>query len=138
LGLVGVVVHENHDALLREDELRECGPVVNAHGNFGGDIGPFCKSGGFEGLGIVAHADEIGVADEDGDDVVGVGGDPLGDVCEVFLGGARIEEVARGVAVEDCVVDRVGLALQHADAVVELVGDAQGLVGAGVVGVDER
>ena len=89
-------------------------------------------------MGVVAHADEIGVADEDGDDVVGVRGDPLRDVCKVLLAGAGIEEVAGGVAVEDCVVDPVGLALKHADAIIELVGDAQGLVSAGIFGVDER
>jgi hypothetical protein len=103
----------------------------------GRGVGPFCKAGRFEGLGVVAYADEVGVADEEGDDVVGVCGDPAGDVCEVFLRGAGVEEVAGGVAVEDCVVDPVGLALQHADAVVELVGDAQGLVCGGVVGVDK-
>lgn len=104
----------------------------------GRGVGPFCKTGRFEGLGVVAYADEVGVADEEGDDVVGVCGDPAGDVCEVFLRGAGVEEVAGGVAVEYCVVDPVGLALQHADAVVELVGDAQGLVCGGVVGVDKR
>ena len=61
----------------------------------------------------------------------------MSDVCEVFLSGAGVEEVARGVAVKDCVVNPVGLALQHADAIVELVGDAQGLVCGGVVGVDK-
>lgn len=88
-------------------------------------------------MGVVAHADEVGVADEEGDDVVGVGGDPAGDVCEVFLCGAGVKDVTGGVAVEYCVVYIVGLALQHADAVVELVGDAQGLVCGGVVGIDK-
>ncbi len=138
LGLVGVVVHEDDGAFLGQDQLRERGPVVEGHGDLGRGVGPFCEAGGFEGLGVVADTDEVGVADQDGDDVVGVGGDPAGDICEVFLGGASIEEVAGGVAVEDCVVDVVGLALQHADAIVELVGDAQGLVCGGVVGVDKR
>ena len=41
------------------------------------------------------------------------------------------------MAVIDRVVDEVGLALEHTDAVVELVEDAEGLVGSGVVGGDE-
>ena len=72
LGLIGVVVHENDCALLREDELGQRRPVADGHGDFGRDVGPFGQARGLEGLGIVADAYEVGVADEDGDDVVGV------------------------------------------------------------------
>ena len=84
LGLVGVVIHEYDCPLLREDELGQRGPVVNAHGDFGRGVSPFRQARGFEGLGVVAHANEIRVTDEDGDNVVRVCGDPLGDVCEVI------------------------------------------------------
>ena len=51
-----------------------------------------------------------------------MGADPGGDVGEVFEGGAGVEEVAGGVAVGDRVSGGVvvGLALEHANAVVEL------------------
>ena len=62
---------------------------------------------------------------------------PGGDGPEIGLCGPGIEDVARGVAVIDCVVDEMGLALKHADAVVELSEDGEVLVGGGVVGEDE-
>lgn len=41
------------------------------------------------------------------------------------------------MAEEDGAVGDVGLDLEHADAIVELADDAEGLVGCGIVGLDE-
>ena len=62
---------------------------------------------------------------------------PGGDGPEIGLCGPGIEDVAGGVAVIDCVVDEMGLALEHADAVVELGENGEVLVGGGVVVEDE-
>ena len=62
---------------------------------------------------------------------------PASNISEIVLKGAGIEDVVGGVAGIDGAIDIVGLALDHADTVVELGDDRVGLVGSGVVGADE-
>ena len=119
--MVGVVVEEDDDALVGQDHFGEGGPVREGHGDFGGGVGVGGEAGGLERGGEVADADVVAVADQDGHDVVGVGFHPAGDVGEIGLGGAGVEEVAGGVAVVQRIADQVGLPLQHANAVVELL-----------------
>lgn len=64
-------------------------------------------------------------------------GNPFCHSGEVVGHGAGVEDVTGGVAEEDRAVGDVGLDLEHADAVVELVDDIVGLVGGGIVGLDE-
>lgn len=87
------------------------------------DVGILGQAAGFKRRGIIADADEVAVADEEGDDVEWVGLHPGGNICKILLRSACVEQVAGGVAVRYRVRSGVvvGLALQHADAVVELV-----------------
>ena len=61
-GLVGVVVHEDDDALASQDHGAEGGPGGDVHGDLRGDVGELGEARGFEGGGVVAYADEVGVA----------------------------------------------------------------------------
>ena len=81
------------------------------------------EAAGFKRRGVIANADEVAVADEEGDDVEWVGLHPGSNVSKILLRGACVEQLAGGVAVRYRVRSGVvvGLALQHADAVVELV-----------------
>ena len=137
LGLVGLVVEEDDDALAGEDHAAQGGPVVQAHGDLVRGVDEVDEAGVDDGGGVVARTDEVGVAHEDGEDVVGVLAQPLDDGGQVGLEGADVEDVAGGVAEPERVVLPMGLELQHADAVVELGGDGEGLVGGPVAGHGE-
>ena len=97
------------------------------------------QTASFKRCGVIADADEVTVADEDGDDIVWVGLHPGGNVCKILLRGACIEQVAGGVAVRYRIRSGVvvGLALQHADAIVELVEHRKLLIGGCIVGLDK-
>ena len=97
------------------------------------------QAASFKRCGVIADADEVTVADEDGDDIVWVGLHPGGNVCKILLRGACVEQVAGGVAVRYRIRSGVvvGLALQHADAIVELVEHRKLLIGGRIVGVDK-
>lgn len=110
-GLIGFVIHEDDGALAGQDKLRQSGPVVGGEPGFGGDVGVFAQAAVFDGMGVVAYVDEVAVADEDCDDVVGVGADPGRHVAEVGFDGAGVEEGAGGVAVVKGVILHVRLAL---------------------------
>ena len=45
---------------------------------------------------------------------------PAGDIGKVFFGSTGVEKVAGCVAVIHCAIYKVGLALEHANAVIEL------------------
>ena len=81
------------------------------------------QAAGFKGCGVIADVNEVAVADEEGDDVKWVGFHPGGDICKILLRSACVEQIARGMTVRYRVRSGVvvGLALQHADAIVELV-----------------
>ena len=87
------------------------------------DIGISGQAASFKRRGVIADPDEVAVADQEGDDVEWMGLHPGSNVCKILLRGASIEQVAGGVAVRYRVRGGVvvGLALQHADAIVELV-----------------
>ena len=91
---VGLVVEEDDYPLLGENHACQGRPVVESHGNLGWDVGELCETRVFERSGEVVGVHVVAVADEDGDDVVWVDFDPVGDFGEVRLGGAGVEEVA--------------------------------------------
>lgn len=62
---------------------------------------------------------------------------PLSDFGEVGFYGSGVEEIARGVACVHGSVYVVGLELEHADAVIQLSGDAQGLITSGIISDSE-
>lgn len=110
-GLVGFVVHEDDGPFAGEDQFGKGGPVVDGERDVRRDVGVSAQAAVFDGTGVVSDVDEIAVAEEDGDDVVGVGLDPRGHVAEVGFDGAGVEEVAGGVAVVECAVHNVRLSL---------------------------
>lgn len=71
-GLVGVVVHEDHDALSAQDHAGERGPVVERHGDLRGDVGVVLEAGLFEEGYVVVDFGVVAVSEEDGDYVEGV------------------------------------------------------------------
>lgn len=77
LSLVGLVVHEDDDALAGEDHFGEGRPIVEGHGYFGGVVYIFGEAGVDNRVCVVADADIVAVDEEDGDYVVGVVIHPL-------------------------------------------------------------
>ena len=122
LGLVCVVIHKYDNAFTQQDHRAECWPGGDVHGDLRRNVGILGQATGFKRRGVVADADEVAVTDEEGDDVEWVALHPGGNICKILLRSACVEQVAGGVAVRYRVRSGVvvGLALQHADTVVEL------------------
>lgn len=66
--------------------------------------------------------------------IIGVPLNPAFKIGKVTFGGASVQDVTAGVAVIHGSVDQVCLALQHTDTIIQLMEEAQGLIGSGVVG----
>lgn len=73
------------------------------------------------GRDIVLHGREVRVHDKEGHYIVWMVVEPIRQSLQLRLPCSCIQKVAGGVAVVDGVVHPVGLALKHANAVVELV-----------------
>jgi hypothetical protein len=145
---VEVVVDERYDALLLEQHLAKGGPVCKLHGGLWRLVDVLVQSGGSDRLVEVLGCNErfavrvlvlvVVVAEDDRDDIEGVCFDPCYDLLQVVLDRAGVEEIARCVAVVESTVDVVGLALQHANAIVQLLSHAVVLVTAYVALLSER
>ena len=83
LCLVCVVVEKDDHALGAEDHFSQRGPIICGKRDLGRGVRVAAKAAGFEGSGVVAYADGVGVAKEDGEDVVRVPRDPGCDGAEV-------------------------------------------------------
>ena len=70
----------------------------------------------------------VAVTDQDGNDVEWMSPHPACYVGKIFFGCASIQKIAGGMAVVHCVVDPVGLALKHADSIIELSDNSELLV----------
>ena len=57
------------------------------------------QTASFKRRGVITDADEVAVADEEGDDVEWVGLHPGRNVCKILLRGTCVEQIAGGVAV---------------------------------------
>ena len=136
--MVGIVVHEDDGAGIREDEGVEGGPIGGIHGDLRRDIGVTGEARLYEGRRVILDSDKVSIADQKGDDVVRVCSQPGGNICKVRFGCTNVEKITGGVAVVDGIVYKMGLALEHTDAVVELIEDIEGLVSSDIVGGDER
>lgn len=127
--LVRVVIHEDNDALLRQDHFGESRPLIEAHR----DVRRFVEVVGqvrlLKDLTVVSWLNEVAVDNEEGYDIVWVVADPIADFVELLEVSTSVQKVARGVTAEDRSVDVVRLALNHADTVVELNSDTAILVG---------
>lgn len=64
LDLVGVVVHEYHRSLVRQDHLRESRPVVQTHGDLRRFVGVIDEARVLDGTRKVAGHDEVRIANE--------------------------------------------------------------------------
>ena len=73
--------------------MRKCSWVL------GWNVGVLLEAGSLERRGVVTHANEVAVADEESDYVVWVGFHPGSDNCEVFFGSTGVEKVARGMTI---------------------------------------
>lgn len=60
--------------------------------------------------------------------------DPACYVGKVALGGTSVQEVTAGMTIVHSSVDKVGLTLQHTNAIVQLMDDVQSLIRSRVVG----
>ena len=126
-----VVVDEGNHALLAKNHLPENRPVVHGHGCLGWLVDIVDQSGGSdrdvelngcdERVAIGVFVAPVIVSEEDGDHVEGMGFDPGSNLTEVVLHRAFIEKIAGGMAVVQRAIGVVGLSLQHADAIVELL-----------------
>ncbi len=76
---------------MRKDHRAEGRPGGDAHGDLRRDVGILGEAAGFKRRSVIANANEVAVADEEGDDVVGVGLYPGGNVCKILLRGACVE-----------------------------------------------
>lgn len=70
--LIGHVIHEDDDAFAAQDHFRQCGPLVEFHGDVGGFVEVVAQTGVEQGVCVVAHVYEIAVDDQDCHDVVGM------------------------------------------------------------------
>ena len=80
--LVGVVVHEQYYPFPLQDHSFQGRPVGEGHRDFGGNVGVFGDACGLDEGDVGGYGLEVAVFEDDGYDVVGVGGDPVVDFCE--------------------------------------------------------
>ena len=66
--------------------------------------------------------------------VIRMSSNPACYLSKVALGGPSVQNVAAGMTVVHSSVDKMGLALQHTNTIVQLIDDAQSLISSGVVG----
>lgn len=114
--LIGFIVHEDDGTFACQYQFRKRRPVVDGQGDSRRDVGVSAQTAVFDWSCVVAYIDEVAVADEDGDDIVGVVLDPGGHGAEIGFYGANVEEVAGSVAVVECVVHHVRLTLHYAES----------------------
>lgn len=129
LCLVCIVIHEGDNTLLRQNHLRKGRPLVQTHRNVWRLIEVVSQVGLLENVAVVSGLDEIAVDDQEGHDIVRMVANPGGDFVELAEISSGIEEVAACVATVNGAVHVVGLALNHADTIVELNSDRAVLVG---------
>lgn len=135
--LIGVVVHEDHDALLPEDHGGKHWPIRDTHWNLWRVVSKIGETRGLQGRNIVGHLPEITIANKESHNVKWMCADPIGDVGEVGFCAAGIEQVAGCVTVIDSIIYEVCLALKHTYAIIQLSNDAVILIRRCVVRIDE-
>ncbi|KAH6609599.1 hypothetical protein Trco_002945, partial [Trichoderma cornu-damae] len=133
--LVGLVVEEHDDAAAADDHVLQRGPVVQAHGEDGGHEGVLEDARLLDKGHVERRVRVVAVAQQDGDDVVGMRVHPLHHLPQPVGDGPGVEQVAGRVAeVRHRAVGRpLHLRLQEAHAIVELRLDGQ-LLGCVLVG----
>ena len=70
LGLISIIVHEEHYALAAEDHGGESGPVFKGHGDLWGRVDELGDAGGLDGCDVFGHWNVVSVLDDDTDYVV--------------------------------------------------------------------
>lgn len=137
--LIGAIIHENNGTLAHQNHTRQCRPGSNIHGNLRWDVCISGQPGSLERCRIVSHADKVGVADKNGDNIVWMTLDPGSDVREEALGSARVEQITRGMAIGYSIGGSivVRLPLKHANAIIQLGEDSELLVRCCIVGIDK-
>jgi hypothetical protein len=117
--LVGFVIEHDDGAGVGEDHFLERGPVGDAHGDLGRRVDVVDEAGSGDWVDVLVWGDDVLVAHENGDDVVGVASEPGSYSLEIGLKGAGVEDVAGAVAEEDVLFlfVPVSLELEHSNAV---------------------
>lgn len=135
--MVRVIVHEDDHTLACKNHGCESRPVVDTHGNFGWKVRIWHQPGLLNEWNIALDRIVATISEQEGHDVVGVRIDPFTDGGEVCCDRPCVEDIAGRVAEMRRAIFEVHLALEETDAIVQLGGDWQGLVGSCIAGDDE-
>ncbi len=76
---------------MRKDHRAEGRPGGDAHRDLRRDVGILGEAAGFKRRSVITNANEVAITDKEGDDVVGVGLYPGGNIYKILLRGACVK-----------------------------------------------